>query len=50
MNDYDLLRILENIGMEQVLLDAQMTMEDVFLLLHDLKYIDLEIYDLYEEE
>jgi hypothetical protein len=49
MNDYDLLRIVEDVGMEQILMDAQMTMEDVFLLLHDLKYIDLEIYNLEEE-
>lgn len=50
MSDYDLLLILENIGMEQVLIDAELTMEDVFLLLHELKYIDLEMYDLYEDE
>jgi hypothetical protein len=44
MNDDYLLQVVNDLGYEQILIDAELTIEDVMLLLNDLKYIDLEMY------
>ena len=44
MNDSDLLQIVDDVGYEQILIDAELTLEGVMLLLNELKYIDLEMY------
>ena len=44
MNDSDLLQIVDDVGYEQILIDAELTLESVMLLLNELKYIDLEMY------
>lgn len=44
MKDKELLEIVENIGFEQIILDANLTIETVSMILHELGYIDLEIY------
>ena len=44
MKDKELLEVVDNIGWEQILLDAELTIDAVMLLIHDLGYIDLEIY------
>ena len=44
MNDDYLLQVVNDLGYEQILVDAELTIEDVMLLLNDLKYIDLEMY------
>ncbi len=44
MNDNDLLQVVNDLGYEQILVDAELTIEDVMLLLNELKYIDLEMY------
>lgn len=45
MNDKELDLIVENIGFEQVLVDACLTVEQVAMILHESGYIDLTIYD-----
>jgi hypothetical protein len=44
MNDDYLLQVVNDLGYEQILVDAELTIEDVMLLLNELKYIDLEMY------
>ena len=44
MTDKDLLEVVDNIGWEQILLDAELTIDTIMLLIHELGYIDLEIY------
>ena len=44
MTDKELLEVVDNIGWEQILLDADLTVDTVMLLIHELGYIDLEIY------
>jgi hypothetical protein len=45
MNDSELLEIVDQLGHEQILLDADLTMGYVMLLLHELGYVDLTMYD-----
>jgi len=44
MRDKELIEIVENIGFEQIILDANLTVETISMILHELGYIDLEIY------
>jgi hypothetical protein len=44
MKDNELKRIVEDVGFEQILIDAMMTVEDVAMILHEAGYIDLEMY------
>jgi len=44
MKDKELTEIVENIGFEQIILDANLTVEAISMILHELGYIDLEIY------
>ena len=45
MNDSELLEIVDQLGHEQILLDADLTMGYVMLLLHELGYVDLTMYE-----
>jgi hypothetical protein len=45
MRDDELLDIVDQYGHEQILLDAEMTIDRVMLLLHELGYVDLTIYE-----
>ena len=44
MKDEELKEVVENIGFEQIILDANLTIETISMILHELGYIDLEIY------
>ena len=44
MDDKELQGIVENVGFEQVLVDAHLTVDQVAMILHESGYIDLEIY------
>ena len=44
MKDKELIEIVESIGFEQIILDANLTVETIAMILHELGYIDLEIY------
>ena len=44
MNDKELEAVIEQVGFEQVLIDANLTVEQVAMILHESGYIDLEIY------
>lgn len=50
MNDKELETVIEQVGFEQVLVDANLTVEQVAMILHESGYIDLEMYweDIYE--
>jgi hypothetical protein len=45
MKDNELLEIVDQLGYEQILLDADLTMGYVMLLLHELGYVDLTMYE-----
>ena len=45
MNDSELLEIVDQLGYEQILLDADLTIGYVMLLLHELGYVDLTMYE-----
>lgn len=44
MKDEELKVIVEQVGFEQILIDANLTVEDISMILHESGYIDLEIY------
>lgn len=45
MKDQQLIEIVESHGLEQILIDAELTVETVALILHELGYVDLTIYE-----
>tara|TARA_R110000796_G_scaffold30122_6_gene80737 strand:+ start:2300 stop:2446 length:147 start_codon:yes stop_codon:yes gene_type:complete len=45
MKDEDLTKIVENIGFEQILVDAELTVEMVALILNESGYLNLEMYE-----
>lgn len=50
MTEKEIQMIAENIGLEQILVDANMTVEYLLMVLHEGGYLDLEMYyeDIYE--
>lgn len=50
MNDDYVAAVLSSVGFEQILIDANMTVEDVAMILDTLGYIELDIYLEIEDE
>lgn len=44
VTDRELMKIVENVGFEQILIDAELTVEHVAMILHESGYIDLTMY------
>lgn len=44
MDDKELETVVEQVGFEQILIDANLTVEQVAMILHGSGYLDLEMY------
>lgn len=45
MTDEELVEIVDNIGFEQIMVDAGMDVRRIAMILHESGYIDLSIYE-----